>query len=64
MMTPQEIRQECEDELCPAWAGTLTRNQVWRLAWEHGHASGASDIKFYYDEFMDVARATREDATA
>lgn len=57
-MTIEELRKECEEEYCPNWVSQAVRDQVWERAWEHGHSSGFHDVKFYYDDFMDIVRAS------
>lgn len=30
-------------------------DKAFRLAWEHGHASGEADVEFYFVDFADLA---------
>jgi hypothetical protein len=56
-MTPEEIREDIEGDLCPSWVPQNVADLVWRMAWERGHAHGASEVRFEYDDLMDIVRA-------
>ena len=54
-MTTEELKKECEDIYCPYWVGQGTKDLVWRLAWVYGHLDGIDEVKYHYDNFMDIA---------
>ena len=56
MTSTKEIRDDCEAELCPDWVPQTTKDVVWKKAWEDGHAYGACEVKWHYDDLMDIVR--------
>lgn len=32
------------------------RGKLWRLAWEHGHSAGLSEVWLYYQEFAELLK--------
>ena len=32
------------------------RELLWRIAWDFGHSSGASEVEYYYRELADLVR--------
>jgi hypothetical protein len=34
----------------------LKRDMLWQLAWEHGHASGYSEVILWYEELVELLK--------
>jgi hypothetical protein len=60
----KEIRDWCEEQSPMPNVPQAAKDIVWKLAWEHGHSSGRSEIFFYYDDFADIARTTLTELTS
>lgn len=56
-MTKEELRADCVRDYPMPGVPELAREMVWRLAWEHGHAWGESEVRFWYNELRDLAVA-------
>lgn len=54
----RDIEVEYEMDTMPE----AVRDSVWSEAWEHGHASGYSEVACYYSDFAEVARVTWKSA--
>lgn len=49
------VRADLEEENFSKDVPGSVRDEVWTRAWEHGHASGFSDVAYYYDDFATLA---------
>jgi hypothetical protein len=46
----EELRARLEDEY--TMEDHSKRNLLWDMAWEHGHASGHSEVEYWYGELI------------
>ena len=64
-MTIDEVRKQCE-ELYPSDANVSARalDIVWKMAWDIGHAYGASEVLSHYCDFVEIAQVAATDAAS
>ena len=43
-------------ELEHGMAGHPKSNELWKLAWEYGHAYGAHEVRSYYDDMVELLK--------
>jgi hypothetical protein len=57
-MSNKEARDDLADMLAAEYASGMpasVSDHIFRLAWEHGHSSGDSEVESYYIDFADLA---------
>jgi hypothetical protein len=50
-----DMRSRIEADLLPEGLSQAAQDKLWELAWEHGHSSGESEVRYYYGDFADLA---------
>ncbi len=48
------LRKHLEDEFDTS--AHPCADMLWNKAWEHGHASGGHEVRYWYEEFYDLVK--------
>ena len=55
-MTKKQLRKDCEFEYCPNWVPQNVKGAVWEHACRKGRSHGEYEVKWHYDNIMDIVR--------